>query len=38
MDAEILAAVAAEAPAMTELLGELVAAPTLLGEEAPARP
>ena len=37
MDAEILAAVAAEAPAMTELLTELVAAPTLLGEEAPGQ-
>jgi acetylornithine deacetylase len=31
VDAEILAAVAAEAPAMTGLLAELVAAPTLLG-------
>ena len=37
MDAEILAAVAAEAPAMTELLAELVAAPTLLGDEAPGQ-
>jgi acetylornithine deacetylase len=34
VDAEILAAVAAEQPAMVELLGELVAAPTLLGREA----
>ena len=34
MDAEILAAVAAEEPAMLDLLGELVAAPTLPGEEA----
>ena len=34
MDAEILAAVAAEAPAMTDLLADLVAAPTLLGDEA----
>ena len=34
MDGEILAAVAAEAPAMTELLAELVAARTLLGDEA----
>ena len=34
MDAEILAAVAAEQPAMVELLQELVAAPTLLGHEA----
>ena len=33
-DAEILAAVAAEQPAMVELLEELVAAPTLLGREA----
>jgi acetylornithine deacetylase len=31
---EILAAVAAEQPAMVELLGELVAEPTLLGREA----
>ena len=37
MDGEILAAVAAEAPAMTELLAELVAAPTLLGDEAPGQ-
>ena len=37
MDGEILAAVAAEAPAMTELLADLVAAPTLLGEEAPGQ-
>jgi acetylornithine deacetylase len=34
MDAEILAAVAAEEAAMAELLTELVEAPTLLGEEA----
>jgi acetylornithine deacetylase len=34
MDAEILAAVAAEEAAMTALLEELVAAPTLLGDEA----
>ena len=34
MDAEILAAVAAEEAAMAELLAELVAAPTLLGDEA----
>ena len=34
MDAEILAAVAAEQPAMVDLLTELVAAPTLLGREA----
>ena len=34
MDDEILAAVAAEQPAMVALLEELVAAPTLLGEEA----
>ena len=34
MDEEILAAVAAEQPAMVELLGELVAEPTLLGREA----
>jgi acetylornithine deacetylase len=34
VDAEILAAVAAEQPAMVELLEELVAAPTLLGHEA----
>ena len=33
MDAEILAAVAAEEAAMAELLAELVAAPTLLGDE-----
>jgi acetylornithine deacetylase len=33
-DAEILAAVAAEEPAMVDLLADLVAAPTLLGEEA----
>ena len=33
-DAGILAAVAAEQPAMVALLGELVAAPTLLGHEA----
>ena len=37
MDREILAAVAAEAPAMTDLLAELVAAPTLLGDEAPGQ-
>jgi acetylornithine deacetylase len=34
MDAEILAAVAAEEAAMADLLAELVAAPTLLGDEA----
>ncbi|HWM07948.1 MAG TPA: hypothetical protein VNO82_01340, partial [Solirubrobacteraceae bacterium] len=34
MDAEILAAVAAEQPAMVDLVRELVAAPTLLGHEA----
>ena len=34
VDGEILEAVAAEAPAMTELLAELVAARTLLGDEA----
>jgi acetylornithine deacetylase len=34
MDAEILEAVAAEQPAMVSLLAELVAAPTLLGQEA----
>jgi acetylornithine deacetylase len=34
VDAEILAAVAAEQPAMVDLLRELVAAPTLLGHEA----
>jgi acetylornithine deacetylase len=34
VDAEIMAAVAAEQPAMVALLEELVAAPTLLGEEA----
>jgi acetylornithine deacetylase len=34
MDAEILAAVAAEETAMADLLAELVEAPTLLGEEA----
>ena len=34
MDAEILAAVAAEQDAMVELVAELVAAPTLLGDEA----
>jgi acetylornithine deacetylase len=37
MDAEILAAVAAEEAAMVDLLAELVAAPTLLGEEAPGQ-
>jgi acetylornithine deacetylase len=34
VDGDILEAVAAEAPAMTELLAELVAARTLLGDEA----
>jgi acetylornithine deacetylase len=34
MDAEILAAVAAEEAAMAELLAELVAVPTMLGDEA----
>ena len=34
MDTEILAAVAAEQPAMVDLVRELVAAPTLLGAEA----
>jgi acetylornithine deacetylase len=34
VDAEILAAVAAEQPAMVDLVRELVAAPTLLGHEA----
>ena len=34
MDAEITAAVAAEEPAMVALLEELVAAPTVLGDEA----
>ena len=34
VDAEILAAVAAEGPAMVALLSDLVAAPTLLGSEA----
>jgi acetylornithine deacetylase len=34
VDADILAAVAAEQPAMVELLAALVEAPTLLGEEA----
>ena len=34
MDGEILAAVAAEQPAMVDLLAELVQAPTLLGDEA----
>ena len=34
MDDEILAAVAAEQPAMVDLLTELVSAPTLLGHEA----
>jgi hypothetical protein len=33
-DEEILAAVAAERPAMEELLVRLVEAPTLLGDEA----
>ncbi len=37
MDGEILAAVAAEAPAMTDLLAELVEVPTLLGDEAPGQ-
>ena len=37
MDAEILAAVAAEQPAMVDLLSELVAAPTLLGHEEPGQ-
>ena len=37
MDGEIVGAVAAEAPAMTDLLAELVAAPTLLGDEAPGQ-
>jgi acetylornithine deacetylase len=37
MDAEILAAVAAEETAMLDLLDELVAAPTLLGDEAPGQ-
>jgi acetylornithine deacetylase len=35
VDAEMTAAVAAEQPAMVELLAELVEAPTLLGHEAP---
>jgi acetylornithine deacetylase len=37
VDADILAAVAAEAPAMADLLAELVSAPTLLGDEAPGQ-
>jgi acetylornithine deacetylase len=37
VDGEILAAVSAEAPAMTDLLAELVAVPTLLGDEAPGQ-
>jgi acetylornithine deacetylase len=37
VDGEILAAVAAEAPAMTDLLADLVAAPTVLGDEAPGQ-
>jgi acetylornithine deacetylase len=37
MDAEILAAVAAEEAAMADLIAELVAAPTLLGDEAPGQ-
>lgn len=37
VDAEILAAVAAEGPAMVTLLAELIAAPTLLGAEAPGQ-
>jgi acetylornithine deacetylase len=36
-DEEILAAVAAERPAMEELLVRLVGAPTLLGDEAPGQ-
>jgi acetylornithine deacetylase len=37
LDREILAAVAAQAPAMEELLARLVAAPTLLGNEEPGQ-
>jgi acetylornithine deacetylase len=37
VNAEIMAAVAAEQPAMVELLAELVQAPTLLGDEAPGQ-
>jgi acetylornithine deacetylase len=37
VEAEIMAAVAAEEPAMVELLAELVRAPTLLGDEAPGQ-
>jgi acetylornithine deacetylase len=37
VDGDILSAVAAEAPAMTDLLADLVAAPTLLGAEAPGQ-
>ncbi len=37
MDAEILTAVAAEEPAMVDLLTDLVEAPTLLGDEAPGQ-
>ena len=37
MDEEILAAVAAEQPAMVALLRELVAEPTLLGRESPGQ-
>jgi acetylornithine deacetylase len=37
VDGEILSAVAAEAPAMTALLADLVAEPTLLGDEAPGQ-
>jgi acetylornithine deacetylase len=37
VDGEIMAAVAAEQPAMVDLLAELVEAPTLLGREAPGQ-
>jgi acetylornithine deacetylase len=37
VDADIIAAVAAEEPAMVDLLAELVRAPTLLGREAPGQ-
>ena len=37
MDGEITASVAAEQPAMVDLLAELVEAPTLLGREAPGQ-
>jgi acetylornithine deacetylase len=37
VDAEIMAAVAAEQPAMVQLLTELVQTPTLLGNEAPGQ-